>query len=136
MEAAMNRSQRSSTDVDRAKTKGLREEIISAQSASAEANYRRSVRERKIQAADESIERLVAPAAIERALSVYQQMKPRDLSVILQARKILTQRIYALVDQGEKDEQRLTVGGLVHLKSIERDRTIRSASDSRHKKQP
>jgi len=132
----MNRSQRSSTDVDRAKTKGLREEIISAQSASAEANYRRSVRERKIQAADESIERLVAPAAIERALSVYQQMKPRDLSVILQARKILTQRIYALVDQGEKDEQRLTVGGLVHLKSIERDRTIRSASDSRHKKQP
>jgi hypothetical protein len=136
MEAAMNRSQRSSTDVDRAKTKGLREEIISAQSASAEANYRRSVRERKIQAADESIERLVAPAAIERALSVYQQMKPRDLSVILQARKILTQRIYALVDQGEKDEQRLTVGGLVHLKSIERDRTIRSASDSHHKKQP
>jgi hypothetical protein len=58
------------------------------------------------------VETAVAPAAIERALAVYQQLHPRDQSVIVQARKILTQHIYGMVDQGERDEQRLTVGGL------------------------
>src|ERR1700726_1535919 len=61
------------------------------------------------------------PAAIERALAVYQQLQPRDQSVIVQARKILTQHIYGMVDQGEEDEQRLTVGGVIHLKAVERD---------------
>ena len=36
------------------------------------------------------VEKAIAPAAIERALAVYQQMQPRDQSVIVQARKILT----------------------------------------------
>jgi len=40
------------------------------------------------------VEEIVAPAAIERALMVYQQLKPCDQSVLLQARKILTQHIY------------------------------------------
>jgi hypothetical protein len=74
-------------------------------------------------------EEAVAIAAIERAVGIYQQMQQRDRSVILQARRILTQHIYGMVDKGERDEQRLTVSGLAHLKSIERDHTIRSAHD-------
>jgi hypothetical protein len=73
------------------------------------------------------VEEVVAPAAIERAFGIYQQLKQRDQSVLLQARKILTQHIYGMVDQGERDEQRLTVGGLIHLKAIERDHAIKSA---------
>jgi hypothetical protein len=75
----------------------------------------------------DAIEQVMAPIAIERALSIYQQLQERDQSVLLQARKILTQHIYGLIDQGESDEQRLTVSGLVHLKSIERDHAIKSA---------
>jgi hypothetical protein len=136
MEAAMNRFHRSPTEIGRATISNPTDRRASAKCASAEAEERRSVRERSIQAADNSIERFVAPAAIERALSIYQQLRERDFSVVSQARKILTQRIYALVDQGEADEHRLIVGGLVHLKSIERDRPIMSASDSHRKKQP
>jgi hypothetical protein len=77
--------------------------------------------------ASDLVEQVAAPAAIERALSIYQQLQERDQSVVLQARKILTQHIYGMVDQGECDEQRLTVGGLVHLKAVERDHAIRSA---------
>jgi hypothetical protein len=73
------------------------------------------------------VEKTVAPAAIERALTIYKQLQLRDQSVIVQARKILTQHIYGMVDQGEQDEQRLTVGGLAHLKAIERDHDIKSA---------
>jgi cytochrome c-type biogenesis protein CcmE len=51
--------------------------------------------------------------------------------VVVQARKILTRHVYAMIDQGENDEHRLTVGGLVRLRSIERDHAIKSASDSR-----
>jgi hypothetical protein len=78
-------------------------------------------------------ETVVAPAAIERALSIYEQLQQRDPSVIAQARKILTQFIYGLVDQGEQDEQRLTVGGLAHLKAIERDHAIKSAYEASEK---
>jgi hypothetical protein len=73
------------------------------------------------------VELVVAPAAIERALDVYEQLEPHDPSVILQARKILTQHIFGMVDQGELDEQRLTVGGLARLKAVERDHAIKSA---------
>jgi hypothetical protein len=71
---------------------------------------------------EDCVEDAFARAAIERA--------PLDRSVSLQARKILTQHIYGMVDKGERDEQRLTVGGLVHLKSIERDHAIKSAHDA------
>jgi hypothetical protein len=74
-----------------------------------------------------AVEEVTAPAAIERALIIYQQLQPRDQSVIVQARKILPQHIYGMVDRGERDEQRLTVGGLAHLKAIERDHSIKSA---------
>jgi len=35
----------------------------------------------------EAVELVVAPAAIERALHLYEQLQPHDTSVILQARK-------------------------------------------------
>ena len=73
------------------------------------------------------VEKTIAPAAIERALTIYQQLQPRDQSVITQARKILTPHIFALVDRGERDEKRLTVGGLTQLKAVERDHAIKSA---------
>ena len=76
------------------------------------------------------VELVVAPAAIERALDVYEQLQPHDPSAILQARKILSQHIFGMVDQGELDEQRLTVGGLARLKAVERDRGIKSAQAS------
>jgi hypothetical protein len=76
------------------------------------------------------VEGVCAPAAIERALGIYQKLQERDRSVVVQARKILTRHIYAMVDQGEWDEHRLTVGGLAHLKSIERDHAIKSAHGS------
>ena len=76
------------------------------------------------------IEEVVAPAAIERALGIYRQLRQRDQSVVLQARKILTQHIFGMVNQGEQDEQRLTVGGLIHLKAIERDHAINSAKSA------
>jgi hypothetical protein len=76
------------------------------------------------------VEDVCARAAIERALGVYQQLQDPDRSVCLQARKILTQHIYAMVDKGECDEQRLTVGGLAHLKAVERDHRIKSAYDA------
>jgi hypothetical protein len=37
-------------------------------------------------------------------LTIYQQMQPRDQSVIVQVRKILTQLIYGMVDRGERDD--------------------------------
>lgn len=80
------------------------------------------------QATPDAIEAVIAPAAIERALAVYQQMQPSDQSVIVQARKVLTRHIYGMVDRGERDEQRLTVGGLAHLKAVEREHGIKSAN--------
>jgi hypothetical protein len=75
----------------------------------------------------EPVELVIAPGAIERALTIYEQFQPHDPSVILQARKILTKHIFGMVDQGELNEQRLTVGGLAHLKAVERDHAIKSA---------
>ena len=79
------------------------------------------------QVVTEAVELVVAPAAIERALLLYEQLQPHDTSVILQARKILTQHIFGMVDQGELDEQKLIAGGLAHLKAVERDHDIKSA---------
>ena len=72
------------------------------------------------------VESVVAPAAIERALHVYEQ-REHDPSVVRQAKKILTRCIYGMVDQGEQDEQRLALGGLAHLNEVERDHAIKSA---------
>jgi hypothetical protein len=53
------------------------------------------------QALPDAVEEVVAPTAIEPALAILQQLQPRDQSVIVQARKILTQHIYGMVDRGE-----------------------------------
>jgi len=75
----------------------------------------------------DAVEEVIAPTAIERALSVYRQLNEQDQSVVLQARKILSQHIYGMVDQGERDMERLVVGGLSRLKAVERDHEIKSA---------
>jgi len=74
--------------------------------------------------------KVVAPAAIERALAVYQEMRRQDQSVLVQAQKIVTRHIYGMVDRGEHDELRLTVGGLVCLKAVERDHKIKTAQNA------
>jgi hypothetical protein len=132
----MSQIRRSSDVLDRGKVKSPTESgplVQGPAESAAEAGNRRS--EGSIESVESPVEQFVAPAAIERALSIYQQLRQHDRSVVTQARKILTHRIFAMVDQGECDEHRLTLGGLSHLKSIERDHGIKSASDSQNKKQ-
>jgi hypothetical protein len=68
------------------------------------------------------VEDFVAPAAIERALMIYEWLRERDRATLVQARKALTERIYAMVTAGEVDDIRLIVGGLTYLKERERSR--------------
>jgi hypothetical protein len=103
--------------------------------SSASAGVRRTVNKQSVRPHSNSVEQVVAPSAIERALTIYQQLQERDQSVVLQAKKILTQHIYGMVDKGECDEQRLTVGGLVHLKAVERDHAIKSAQEAQNKRE-
>ena len=65
------------------------------------------------------LETTVAPAAVERALTIF---KERDHAKLVQARRALTEHIFGLIATGQTDEQRLVVSGLTHLKSIERRR--------------
>ena len=132
----MSRIRPSSTGgaCERIKSLADRVSLGEAESAGADAGNKRPLNARTAPPVESSIEQLVAPAAIERAISIYQQRRQHDRSVVMQARKILTRRIYAMVDQGESDQHRLTIGGLTHLKSIERDHAIKSAADSQNKK--
>ena len=50
---------------------------------------RSTVNKRLIHPTVSAVEQVVAPAAIERALSIYQQLQKRDQSVVVQPRKIL-----------------------------------------------
>jgi hypothetical protein len=65
---------------------------------------------------------VLAPAAIARALDIYQQMQECDRAVLVQAKKILTEQVYARINAGECDEQRLVVGALARLKALDRER--------------
>jgi hypothetical protein len=69
---------------------------------------------------DDSVETSMAPAAIERALGIFEKFKERDYAEMVQARKALTDHIFGQVAAGQTDEQRLVVSGLTHLKSLER----------------
>jgi hypothetical protein len=129
MEAALTQTRRPSTEDEGVKVPPR--EMASVKSTAAGAGDGRPRNQGPVLSTDNSIEQVVAPAAIERALSIYQQLQERDRSVVVQARKILTRHVYAMIDLGENDEHRLTVGGLVRLRSIERDHAIKSASDSR-----
>ena len=65
---------------------------------------------------------VLAPAAIERALEIYRQMRDCDHSELVQARKCTTEHVFAMIDGGERDEQQLVIGALTHLKAQERAR--------------
>jgi hypothetical protein len=65
---------------------------------------------------------VIAPSAIERALSIYQQMQECDHVTLTQARKTVTDQVYALINTGETDEQKLVVGALTQLKALDRAR--------------
>ena len=69
------------------------------------------------------MEEIVAPAAIERAMSVFEQFKGRDHRELIQARKALREYVYGQVAKGETDEKRLVVSGLTHLKRLEKQST-------------
>jgi hypothetical protein len=156
MEAAMRQIRRSWTEEDSAKIRNLAGKIplqelarqlnrtesatrvqawkLGVKSTVVGARVKHPVNQQPVQPKSGSVEQVIAPAAIERALSIYQQLQQRDQSVLLQARKILTQHIYGMVDQGECDEQRLTVGGLIRLRAVERDHDIKSAQNAPSKK--
>ena len=64
-------------------------------------------------------EQVLAPAAIERAMAVYEKFKDRDRAELAGARKALREHVFGLIAKGETDDQRLVVSGLAHLKSLE-----------------
>jgi hypothetical protein len=69
---------------------------------------------------DDNVEASIAPAAIERAMGIFEKFKDRDHTDLVQARKALTDHIFGQVAAGQTDEQKLVVSGLAHLKSVER----------------
>jgi hypothetical protein len=64
------------------------------------------------------IEDILAPAVIERAMSVFASLKERNRCEIVHARKAVTQHVFGLNGSGQTDEQRLVVSGLIYLTSI------------------
>ena len=66
------------------------------------------------------VEDTVALSAIERALAIYEQLKERDQTSRVQARRLVTKHVYGMVAAGETDELRLTVAVLTELKRRER----------------
>jgi len=64
------------------------------------------------------IEEILAPAVIERAMSIF-EMRDRKHCEIVQARKALTPHVFEPIGTGQTDEQRLVVSALTYLKSVE-----------------
>jgi hypothetical protein len=75
----------------------------------------------------DALQDVVAPTAIERAMSIYEQFRDRDQTVLEQARRIVTKHIFAMIDGSECDPHKLTVSGLAHLMAVERDHEIKGA---------
>ena len=65
------------------------------------------------------IEEILAPAVIERAMSIFESLRERKHCEIVQARKALTPHVFELIGTGQTDEQRLVVSALTYLKSME-----------------
>jgi hypothetical protein len=65
------------------------------------------------------IETVLAPAVIERAMSIFESFKDRDHVDIVQARKALTQHVFGLIGSGQTDDKQLVVSALTYLKSLE-----------------
>ena len=68
------------------------------------------------------LEQILAPAVVERAMSIYESFRDRQHADIVQARKALTRHVYGLICGGETSGERLTVSGLAYLKQLERER--------------
>jgi hypothetical protein len=68
----------------------------------------------------DDLEATIAPAAIERAMSIFEGFKDRNHAALVQARKALTDHIFGQVAAGQIDGHRLVVSGLTYLKSLER----------------
>lgn len=66
------------------------------------------------------VETAVGEAAIERVIAIFEQMKNLRHQDQVQARKAVTDFIYAQIAGGELDEKRLVVAGLTRLKKLER----------------
>jgi hypothetical protein len=71
------------------------------------------------------LEDILAPAVVERALSIYESFTDRRHVDIVQARKALTRHIFDLIGNGETSDHQLTVSGLAYLKELERERQHR-----------
>jgi hypothetical protein len=67
----------------------------------------------------DQIENVLAPAVIERAMSIFESLSERNHCAIVQARKALTPHVFGLIGSGQTDEQRLVVSALIYLKSLE-----------------
>jgi hypothetical protein len=65
------------------------------------------------------IEQVLAPAVIERAMSVFEALRHRNHCELVQARKALTPHMFGLIGSGQTDEKRLLVCALTYLKSLE-----------------
>jgi hypothetical protein len=65
------------------------------------------------------IEDVLAPTVIERAMGVFESLRERDHSEIVQARKALTPHLFGLIASGQTDQERLLVSALIFLKSLE-----------------
>jgi hypothetical protein len=65
------------------------------------------------------IEDMLAPAVIERAMSISESFKERDRADRVQARKAVTKHVFGLIAAGQNDEQLLVVSALTFLKSLE-----------------
>jgi hypothetical protein len=67
----------------------------------------------------DQIEDVLAPAVIERAMSVFESFRERNHCEVVQARKALTPHVFGLIGSGQMDQQRLVVSALTYLKLLE-----------------
>jgi hypothetical protein len=65
------------------------------------------------------IEDVLAPAVIERAMSIFESFKDRDRVDVVQARKAVTEHVFGLIGSGQTDDKELVVSALTYLKSLE-----------------
>ena len=65
------------------------------------------------------VEDVLAPAVIERAMSIFESFRDRDRVDIVQARKAVTQHVFGLIGSGQSDDRELVVSALISLKSLE-----------------
>ena len=62
------------------------------------------------------IEDILAPAVVERAMSIYESFSELRHTDIVQARRALTRHVFGLICTGETSGHTLTVAGLTYLK--------------------